>query len=98
MWGIAVPTLTMDTSAATFAPGNAVTYYGAVLAHEVGHTLGLNHRIANTGPTGDPYPDSITIPSIQNVMFPSINFGSVENLDIIQAKAVRFSEILFRNP
>jgi hypothetical protein len=94
MWGITVPTTTMDSAALAAAPTTPETYYGAVLAHEAGHALGLNHRIA----TGNPYPDGINIPSIKNVMFPMINFGTVENFDIIQAKAVRFSEILFRNP
>jgi len=32
------------------------------------------------------------------VMFPSINPGEVENFDIVQAKAIRLSEVLRRNP
>ena len=103
MWGIAVPTTSMDTFSNNRAPTTPETVYGSVLAHEIGHVLGLNHRIANTGASGDPFPDTITIPGIKNIMFPSNNFPApggdgLEDFDIIQAKAVRFSEVLFRNP
>jgi len=56
--------------------------------------LGLRHRIAS----GDPFPDGITTPKTRNVMFPEINPGEVENFDIVQAKAIRLSEVLKRNP
>ncbi|MFN0105580.1 MAG: peptidoglycan-binding protein, partial [Bryobacteraceae bacterium] len=94
LWGIAVPTTTMDTFANATAPTTPETIYGSVLAHELGHVLGLNHRIS----TGDDFPDGLTKPATMNVMFPSMNFPAAENFDIIQAKAVRFSELLFRNP
>ena len=90
LWGLSVPTTQIDN----FAAGvNVDMIYGQTLAHEVGHVLGLNHRIA----TGDPFPDGITTPAQKNLMFPSANPPN-ENFDIIQAKAVRFSEVLRRNP
>lgn len=91
LWGIVVPTQSIDL----FAAGNDVDHvYGATLAHEVAHVLGLAHRIAAL----DPFPDRLTVPRAVNLMFPSINPGIVENFDIIQAKAVRNSEVLRRNP
>ena len=31
-------------------------------------------------------------------MFPQLNITAAENLDIVQAKAIRLSEVLARNP
>ncbi len=93
LWGITVPTFSVDNSS-NVATRDA--FYGTTLAHEVGHVLGLNHRIG--AGSGDPFADGLTIPAQKNVMFPQLNFQTAENFDIIQSKAVRFSEILFRNP
>ncbi len=93
LWGISVPTFSVDNSS---TPANRDAFYATTLAHEVGHVLGLKHRIG-TG-SGDPFADGLTTPASKNVMFPSLNFPTAENFDIIQSKAVRFSEVLFRNP
>jgi len=95
-WGIVVPTSSIDTFAAT-GVGAGVTQdmvYGGTLSHETGHILGLLHRTAG----GDPFPDGITTPKQKNIMFPSANPPTMENFDIIQAKAVRQSDVLRRNP
>lgn len=91
LWGIGVPTTSMDNSNDPTAPEAS---YGATFAHEFGHALGLNHRIS----TGDGFPDGLDIPFRRNLMFPNFFFPTRENFDIIQCKTVRFSEILFRNP
>ena len=92
LWGIAVPTTSMDNSNSALGP---VANYGATFAHEFGHALGLNHRIQS----GDPFADGVNMPNNnRNLLFPSNVFPTRENLDLIQCKAIRFSEILFRNP
>ena len=93
LWGITVPTFSVDNAS---SPATRDAFYATTLAHEVGHVLGLNHRIGAA--SGDPFADGLTTPATKNVMFPSLNFTTAENFDIIQSKAVRFSEILFRNP
>ena len=49
LWGIVVPTTSVDrfinTLAAAGVPTTPAMVYGATLAHEVGHVLGLRHRI-----------------------------------------------------
>lgn len=91
LWGITVPTFSIDNASNA---ANRDAFYATTLAHEVGHVLGLKHRIAS----GDPFADGLTTPARKNVMFPFLNFPAAENFDIIQSKAVRFSEVLFRNP
>ncbi len=93
LWGITVPTFSVDNSSNA---ANRDAFYATTLAHEVGHVLGLKHRIS--AGSGDPFADGLTTPARKNVMFPSLNFPTAENFDIIQSKAVRFSEVLFRNP
>lgn len=91
LWGISVPTTSIDN----FAAGtNVDMIYGATLAHEVGHVLGLRHRIAGA----DPFADGLTTPKTKNLMFPQLNVSTAEDLDIVQAKTVRLSEVLARNP
>ena len=91
LWGISVPTVSIDNVAGGV---NVDTAYGSTLAHEVGHVLGLGHRIA----AGDAFADGLTSAGQKNVMFPGSNIAASENFDIIQAKAIRQSEVLRRNP
>ena len=98
LWGITVPTTSVDAFVArpdVVAIGsNSDQIYGSTLAHEVGHMLGLKHRIA----AGDPFADGLTTPKSKNLMFPRLNVTTAENLDIVQTKVIRFSEVLARNP
>jgi hypothetical protein len=109
IWGIAVPTTAIDSFFARMrnvfgVPTNLDMVYGSTLAHEVGHVLGLRHRIppnVKSSPSAkgfDPFPDGLGTPQRKNLMFPTANLLSAENLDIAQAKAIRFSEVLARNP
>ncbi|WP_437498399.1 type VI secretion system tip protein TssI/VgrG [Sorangium sp. So ce1099] len=93
LWGLMVPTTQIDASAAT---GGDVTIlaYANTLAHEIGHTLGLGHR----NEPGGAWTDGLTLPTNENLMHPSNPPPNAENLDILQVRAIRFSEILFRKP
>jgi hypothetical protein len=95
LWGIIVPTRNVDS--AVHAPKTADKQrqvYGNTLAHEVGHVLGLGHR----GVLADQVPDGLTVPGSPNLMHPTAEPPECENLDLIQTKAVRFSELMNRNP
>jgi Putative peptidoglycan binding domain len=105
LWGITVPTTTMDA----FAINNSASaipalMYGEVLAHEVGHVLGLRHRVppgvkaepAADGP--DPFPDGQRVPREKNMMYPIIHDAAGQNFDIVQLKATRESVVLERKP
>jgi len=95
LWGIVVPTHNID--GAVPAPKNddkRRQTYGATLAHEVGHVLGLGHR----GIPANPVADGLTVPGKKNLMHPFFSMPDWENLDLIQTKAVRFSELMSRNP
>jgi hypothetical protein len=108
LWGLSVPTTSIDTFVArpdiVAIGANSDMIYGATLAHEVAHVLGLRHRIPpgvlaspkSKGP--DPFPDRISTPKTKNLMFPQLNVATAENLDIVQVKAIRLSEVLARNP
>ena len=95
LWGIIVPTRNMDSAVkAPVTAANRRHMYGFVFAHEMGHILGLGHR----GALANPVTDGIAIPPDKNIMRPFVNPPVTENFDIIQAKAVRFSEVMNRNP
>jgi hypothetical protein len=97
LWGIIVPTRNIESAtflAAGATPERVRFMYGYSLAHEMGHMLGLGHR----GDTTKPVPDGLNIPTDKNVMKPAASPGVAENFDIIQTKAVRFSEIMNRTP
>jgi hypothetical protein len=105
LWGITVPTTTMDTFAINnSANGIPALMYGEVLAHEVGHVLGLRHRVppgvkaepAADGP--DPFPDGQRVPREKNMMYPIIHDVAGQNFDIVQLKATRESVVLERKP
>lgn len=93
LWGVIVPTTTIDASAGVGAtPDKVRIAYGNTLAHELGHVFGLGHR------GGGGVPDLLMIPAKENLMHPSKPPPVAENIDIIQVKAMRFSEALFRTP
>jgi hypothetical protein len=93
LWGVIVPTRTIDTSVSGVpTPDKIRLAYGNTLAHELGHVFGLGHR------GGGGVPDGLMIPPAENLMHPSNPPPQAENLDVIQVKAIRFSEALFRNP
>jgi hypothetical protein len=108
LWGISVPTTSIDRFATrpdiVALGANLDMIYGATLAHEVAHVLGLRHRIPvgvkaspqSAGP--DPFPDRLRTPQRKNLMFPQLNVRTAENFDIVQVQAVRLSEVLRRNP
>ena len=64
------------------------------MAHELGHIFGLGHR----GNTADGVTDGLALPSAENLMHPTQPPPTAENVDIIQVKAIRFSEALNRTP
>jgi hypothetical protein len=95
LWGIVVPTRNIDGAvSAPKTDDKRRQTYGATLAHEVGHVLGLGHR----GIPSNPVADGLTVPGQKNLMYPYFSMPDWENLDLIQTKAVRFSELMFRNP
>jgi hypothetical protein len=102
LWGIAVPTTSIDLFASG-STASAAMIYGGTLAHEVGHVLGLRHRVppgvpAVPGAKFDPFPDGLRTPREKNLMFPFFNISTAENFDIVQVKAILLSEVLRRNP
>lgn len=92
LWGVIVPTRTIDGSVAGATPDKVRLAYGNTLAHELGHVFGLGHR------GGGGVPDGLMIPANENLMHPNNPPPQAENIDIIQVKAMRFSEALFRTP
>jgi hypothetical protein len=94
LWGVIVPTSNIDSSSSVVA-GNAdslVLAYANTLAHELGHIFGLGHR------GGGGVPDGLTVPGKKNLMHPTEPPPAAENLDVVQVKAIQFSEALFRSP
>ena len=94
LWGISVPTTSIQKSKSAKGGDSTILAYGNTLAHEVGHILGLGHR----GDLSDPNPDGLALPTNENLMHPTEIPPTAQNLDIIQVKAIRFSEALFRSP
>src|SRR5262249_206611 len=92
LWGLSVPTTAIDASAS--GGDSTILAYANTIAHEICHVLGMGHR----GVAGDTFEDGLTLPANENLMHPSTPPPRAENLDIIQVKAIRFSEVLFRNP
>jgi hypothetical protein len=62
---------------------------GNSLAHEIGHMLGLRHRIGNGN-------DTLPWPRRENLMHGSEPPPRCQHLDLVQCLAVRSSEVLFR--
>lgn len=93
LWGVIVPTQSIDNSAPAGGTARDLAY-GNTLAHELGHVLGLGHR----GSTGDPVTDGVALPAAENLMHPSNPPPTAQDVDIVQVKAIRFSEVLHRNP
>jgi hypothetical protein len=63
--------------------------FANTLAHELGHFFGLRHRRGNG-------PDNVVWPQWENLMDGSSPTPDCEDLDVLQATVVRFSEIMFR--
>jgi hypothetical protein len=104
LWGIIVPTRNMDGAVPALPAATLVDrtrhMYGFVFAHEMGHILGLGHRgkAGDTAAKKDPVSDGLDNPPDKNIMRALVNPPVTENFDLIQAKAVRFSEVNFRSP
>ncbi|MBI2690107.1 MAG: peptidoglycan-binding protein [Acidobacteria bacterium] len=95
LWGIVVPTRNMDSAPKAPKTLDKTRHmYGFVFAHEMGHILGLGHR----GDTTNGVTDGLALPADKNIMRPIVKPPDTENFDIIQTKAVRFSELMARNP
>ena len=92
LWGVIVPTLSMDSSAGAGATADKIRLvYGNTLAHELGHVFGLRHRVG----AGN---DGLATPPGENLMHGSNPPPQAENIDVVQVKAIQFSELLFRTP
>ena len=94
LWGVIVPTTSIDGSSSATGGDATILAYANTLAHEVGHVLGLGHR----GDLANGVSDGLTTPARKNLMHPTEPPPQAENIDIIQVKAMRFSEVVFRNP
>jgi len=96
LWGIVVPTLNIDLEKVkqnlSGVNASSAMIYGNTMAHEVGHVLGLKHRIK-----GDPIDDGVGAPGDKNMMSGG-DCSEAENFDIIQVKAILLSEVLRRHP
>jgi hypothetical protein len=68
--------------------------YANTMAHELGHVLGLNHRVA----VAPSFADGLTVPGVKNLMHATSPPPAAENLDLVQVKAIRLSEVLARSP
>jgi hypothetical protein len=94
LWGPVVPTRNIDTSPTVKTADRVRLAYGNTIAHELCHVWGLGHR----GPAGASVPDGLAIPPDENLMHGSNPPPQAENIDIIQVKALRFAEPMFRTP
>jgi hypothetical protein len=63
--------------------------FGNSLAHEIGHMLGLRHRIG----AGN---DTLTWPPLHNLMHGTEEPPGCQHLDLVQCLAIRSSEVFFR--
>jgi hypothetical protein len=68
--------------------------HGRNLAHEMGHFFGLVHRAGN--PSNRTDGDGVPWPQWENLMQWNGRYPDSQNLDILQCKAMRFSEIMYR--
>lgn len=92
MWQPASPAnrdLTLQWGLVMDGQAHSLLEFGNTLAHELGHFFGLRHRRGGG-------PDNLVWPQWENLMDGSSPAPDCEDLDILQAKAVHFSEILFR--
>jgi hypothetical protein len=93
LWGVSVPNTSIDNSSSATGGEATIQAYGNTLAHEMGHILGLGHRNSSGAVW-----DGLNVPANENLMHPSNPPPRAIDSDIIQVKAIRFSEVLFRSP
>ncbi len=93
LWGMVVATQGMDNFSPT-AGDTRHAVYARALAHEAGHVFGLGHR----GQLSNAVTDGVAKPTVENLMHPSSQAPTSEDIDIVQVKAIRFSEVLNRTP
>lgn len=74
-----------------------VQQYGWTIAHEVAHVLGLMHRLPYAEEDQAEHTDGLDLPDC-NLMHPLGSRDGNLDLDILQARALRFSEALQRFP
>jgi len=94
LWGVVVPNQNIDNSSSATGGDATILAYANTLAHEIGHVLGLGHR----GDLSKGVPDGLVKPKDENLMHPDNPPPTAQNIDIIQVKAIRFSELMFRAP